>query len=74
MSAVTDRSNKSQSNKSENMDEKVKREVPTGLRKIMHWDAVMTNELVDYLHKKMPDVSKSEAKVMEVNSKSFLND
>lgn len=69
MSAVTDRS-KSQSNKSENiMDEKVKREVPTGLRKIMDWDAVMTNELVDYLHKKMPDVSKSEAKVMEVNSK-----
>jgi len=69
MSAVTDRS-KSQSNKSENiMDDKVKREVPTGLRKIMDWDAVMTNELVDYLHKKMPDVSKSEAKVMEVNSK-----
>jgi len=69
MSAVTDRS-KSQSNKSENiMDEKVKREVPTGLRKIMDWDAVMTNELVDYLHKKMPDVSKSEAKVMEVNLK-----
>ena len=68
MSAVTDRS-KSQSNKSENiMDDKVnKRNVPTGLRKIMDWDAVMTNELVDYLHKKMPDVSKSEAKVMEVN-------
>ena len=43
-----------------------KRTVPAGLRKFLDLDAKLTNHLTNFLQNKIPNISKSETKFMEV--------
>ncbi len=43
-----------------------KRIVPGGLRNFLDWDAELTNQLTNFMRSKVPNLTKSETKFMEV--------
>ena len=43
-----------------------KRTIPAGLRQFLNWDKTLTDDVVTFMQRKFPNVTKSESKFMEV--------
>ena len=49
-----------------------KRTVPGGLRKFLDLDAELTKNFTNFLHSKLPNITKSETKFMEVQKHTLI--
>ncbi|KAI9558751.1 hypothetical protein GHT06_015540 [Daphnia sinensis] len=49
-----------------------KRKVPEGLRKFLDWDAELTNQLINLMQVKLPSITKSETKFMEISGSGYI--
>lgn len=58
--------NKQRNPREEHVGLNEKRMVPEGLRTFLDWDAELTNQLTNLMQIKVPNLTKSETKFMEV--------
>ncbi|XP_057368543.1 uncharacterized protein LOC130689605 isoform X2 [Daphnia carinata] len=49
-----------------------KRKVPERLRKFLDWDAELTNQLTSLMQVKLPSLTKSETKFMEISGSGYI--